>query len=599
MPRLFLAFTLLLPIAGCNSADPGSEDVPVVSFAQAEQSAEEGADDVAVSVRLAGAATDVVTVEVALDEAAGTAGADDLGGFSAATVTFPVGSASGATETVTLTASADGLAEDPETAVLVLRNPTGAALGTPARLTLTLGDGFDPDAVDYDAIADPQFAEDVQPLLAARCGACHGAGGAAGLDVGSWESLIAGSDAGEALIAYDSDNSLLVELMTKLPAEHPAYDAHRLREAEVDFLKRWIDQGAQNADGDVPFAGTDRGRVYVCNQMAGQVSVIDTERLVVARNVSFSQYGMPMATNPHDVDVEPDGSAWYVTLINANRVLKYDAATNAVAAEAFLGDTFKPGMLALDPASDRLYAGRSFSDLSGGQSLFAIDRSAMTPTEVEVPYTRPHPIAVTNDGGYLLSGSLADNVVASYDTADPELELADLITVEGEQKSFVHYAVSPDGSVAALTSQLSRELYFIDLSDPENLEVISVVEVGEQPWHPAYSPDGSRVYVPNRLSNSVSVVDARDPQRPTVAATIEDPRLAMPHGSGISRDGRYLFVSNRNQDFPDGTARYTPRYPFGDNANVGHVAVIDTQTLSVIKVLEVEEFASGVAVYQP
>ncbi len=454
-------------------------------------------------------------------------------------------------------------------------------------------DPFDPDDVDYAAIDNPAFAEDVRPLLVARCGDCHGADD--DLDATSWDGLIAGSSGSEALIAYDSENSLMIELMTKLPTEHPAYEAHQLDPSEVDFLKRWIDQGAKNADGAVPYAGTDRSRVYVCNQMAGQVSIIDIENMVVARNISF---GAPMATTPHDVDVEPDGSAWYVALINANSVLKYDAATNELMATALLDPTFKPGMLALDPNSDRLYSGRSFSDLSGGQSVYTIERSTMTATEAAIPYTRPHPIAVTNDGSYLLSGSLADNIIASYDTADPELELTDQVTVDGQQKSFVHYAIAPNNNVAVLTSQLSQELYFIDISDPENLSILSVVQVGNQPWHPTYSPDGSRVYVPNRLSNSVSVVDASDPANPSVTATIEDERFAMPHGSGITADGRYLFVANRNQDFEDGP-RYTPRYPFGDNANVGHLSVIDTQTLEVIKVLEVEEFASGVSVYEP
>lgn len=454
---------------------------------------------------------------------------------------------------------------------------------------------FDPDGVDYDAIEAPQFGRDVQPLLVARCADCHGGEApAAGLDVTSWASLVEGSDAGEALIAFDPDNSLMIELMTKLPADHPIYEAHRLREAEVNVLRRWITQGARSDDGAVPFAGVGDGRLYVSNQAAGQVSVIDVEHLVVARNVSFAAYGGPMETSPHDTDVEPDGSAWYVSLINANRVLKVDASTNEITGEAVLDPMFKPGMLALNAADGRLYAGRSFSDVSGGRSIYAIERAGMVPTEVPVPYTRPHPIAVTTDGSYLLSSSLADNEIASFELSGDEPELADLIEVEGEEKAFVHYAVSPDGGVAALTSQLSRELYFIDISDPANLRILSVVEVGDQPWHPAYSPDGRTVYVPNRLSHTVSVVDASDPANPTVTATISDPALSMPHGSAITADGRLLFVSSRNQE-----GGYVPRYPFGDNALVGSVAVIDTQTNTVVKVLEVEEFASGMSIYQP
>ena len=456
-----------------------------------------------------------------------------------------------------------------------------------------------PAPVDYGAIDTPEFTTHVQPLLAARCADCHGGSDpAGGLDVSSWASLLDGSDQGEAFIAFDSANSLMIELATKLPEGNALYEAHRLPEEEVAFLQRWIDQGAEGPDGASPFADVSN-RLYVCNQMAGQVSIIDLDRLVVARNVSLAEYGMPMATNPHDVDVEPDGSRWYVALINANRVLQYDAATNEVIAEAVLDPNFKPGMLALNPTNGQIYAGRSFSDLSGGRSIYSIERDGMVPTEVPIFYTRPHPIAVNNAGTHLLSGSLADNILAAYDLADPDdLELADSIEVQGTEKAFVHYAVSPDGGVAAVTSQLSQELYFLDISDPERLTILGIADVGDQPWHPTYSPDGSRVYVPNRLSNTVSVVDASDPSSPTVVATIEDDRFAMPHGSAISEDGRYLFVSNRNQAFSDGTHRYTPRYPLGDNAMVGHVAVIDTQSNTVVKVIEVEEFASGLALHQ-
>lgn len=455
----------------------------------------------------------------------------------------------------------------------------------------------DPEPIDYGSIETPQFTAHVQRFLDENCAACHGGEATeAGLDVTSWETLLDGSDFGEAFIAYDPDNSLMVELATKLPEAHPAYEAHRLPDDEVGFLRRWIEQGAKGPDGAPAFA--DLGdRLYVSNQMAGQVSIVDLDRLVVARNVSFAAYGGPMETNPHDVAVEPDGSRWYVSLINANRVLQYDAATNEVVGEADLGAGFKPGMLALEPDGDRIFAGRSFADLSGGRSIYSIERAGMVPTEVPITYTRPHPIALTRTGTHLLSGSLADNVLASFDVTGDEPELADLLTVPGPQKAFVHYDVAPGGGVAAITSQLSRELYFVDVSDPENLAVLGVVEVGEQPWHPAYSPDGARVYVPNRLSNTVSVVDATNPAAPVVTATVEDERLAMPHGSAVTADGRLLFVSSRNEAFEDGP-RYTPRYPFGDNALVGHVAVIDTQTLEVVKVIEVEEFASGLALHE-
>ncbi len=596
--RPFLGFSLcLVLLVGCSSNDivePEPEPEPTVSFVQSELVASESAGSVDVVVRRVGASADPVSVTLRLDTDESTASSSDLGEFDEVRVTIPAGESAEASESVTLVLTRDGVAEEDEVAVLVLEDPADATLGTPARLDLTIAD-----PIDYASIDTPEFTAHVQPFLTENCASCHGGPTPeAGLDVTSWTALLDGSDEGEALIAFDSANSLMIELATKLPAEHDLYAAHRLGEAEVAFLRRWIDQGAKGPDGEVPFADISN-RLYVCNQMAGQVSIIDLDRLVVARNVKFDAYGGPMETNPHDVDVEPDGSRWYVSLINAHGVLQYDAATNEVTAEADLGDGFKPGMLALDAANGRIFAGRSFSDLSGGQSIFSIQRDGMVPTEVPVPYTRPHPIAVNNAGTHLLSGSLADNVLASFDLTNPDdIEQADLLTVGGTEKAFVHYTVSPDGGVAAVTSQLSQELYFVDISDPRNLSILGIAAVGNQPWHPTYSPDGSRVYVPNRLSNTVSVVDATDPSAPAVVATIADDRFAMPHGSAITDDGRYLFVSSRNQQFEDGSVRYTPRYPLGDNMMVGHVAVIDTQTNTVVKVIEVEEFASGMVVHQ-
>lgn len=457
--------------------------------------------------------------------------------------------------------------------------------------------------VDYDGIETPAFTADVLPLLSARCAECHGGDDpAGGLDVTSWASLIAGSEHGEALIAFDPERSLMLEMAAKLPEGHVLRDAHALPQAEVDFLARWIQQGAKNDAGAVPYADSPN-LLYVCNQAAGLVSVIDTDARVVIRTVDLADFGLTGlgTTGPHHVVVEPDGSAWYVAVIAGNTVLKFDRENSLLARLDDAGEYVAPGMLALDrsTASDVLVAGHSFAFAFPGESAVAlIDRRTMAFEEVAVGHARPHALAVSNDGAWAFSGSLADNVLASIRLADREVFARQPVGAPGAPvKTLVHFAPSPtDPGLLTATGQISGELLFLDVSDPENVETAGAVVTGNQPWHHIFSPDGATVYVPNRISHDVAFVDVASR---SVTARVSDARFSMPHGSAVTDGGATLWVSNRNLAGPDGARRYQPRYPFVDaageplNADVGHVAVIDVATREVVRVLELEGYPSG------
>ncbi|MEM6783212.1 MAG: beta-propeller fold lactonase family protein [Bacteroidota bacterium] len=446
-------------------------------------------------------------------------------------------------------------------------------------------DDFDPSTVDYDTVTSLSFAEFVRPLLEARDvfdGAPYG-----------FDALFA-SDAGAFVIPFDAAGSILFRVIDA-GANVDGLNLGALEDDEVAYLRRWVDAGAPDTDGSIPYAGATEFAL-VCNQLDAKVSVIDIREGRVIRTLDFTDLGLPATIKPHDIVAEPDGSAWYVALIDANSVLKFSTDLNALGAglEGFIAQTTAgvgafttPGMLALDPGG-MLYAGRSFADQSGSQSIAMIDRATMSLEEIAVPFTRPH--ALEQVGDYVLSSSLSENVVVSIDVSDPLLpEVVDQISLGGGMKSLVMFDVSPDGQQAALTAQLSQEVYLLDLSDPTNLRITGIVAVGEQPWHPTYSPDGATLYIPNRLSNSVSVMDVATQ---TVTATITDAALSQPHGSAITADGRFLVVSSRNT-----MGGYTPEFPYaGSQENPGTVVVIDTRTNAVVHVIEIGAFASGVEV---
>ena len=89
------------------------------------------------------------------------------------------------------------------------------------------------------------FVHDVQPLLLARCGSCHGGDQPqAGLAMHSRADLLKGGVTGPAIIPGNGKDSLLIQRVTG--ARPPAMPAtgERLSSDEIGLLREWIDQGA-------------------------------------------------------------------------------------------------------------------------------------------------------------------------------------------------------------------------------------------------------------------------------------------------------------------------------------------------------------------
>jgi YVTN family beta-propeller protein len=428
---------------------------------------------------------------------------------------------------------------------------------------------------------EPQNPPPIQRMLNAKCTSCHsGSSARAGLRLDSWDNLMAGSRHGEAVIPYDAANSLLYEMTTKLVGgPHPEeLGAQGFTQGETEIFERWINTGARNQGGGVPYADATQ-LLYVTNQDDAAVSIIDMDAKVVIRRIDLQELDYSPTAKPHHVAVEPDGSYWYVSLISDWKVLKFNRENEMVAEAHF--ET--PGMLAIHPTEDLLYVGRSMAAVSPPMRIGEIVRSDMSIDEVDVFYPRPHAMAYVPTGAYAFTASLAENQIISVDT---ETQAAEFTAVEGPTHTFVQFAISPDGATLVATTQLTAKVMVFDISEPPTMTLTDVIDVNAAPWHPAYSLDGRFVYVPNKDANTVTVVDM---EARAVAAVIEGDGLAQPHGAAVSPDGRYLFVSNNNLK-----EEYTPRRNLGDNALTGTVAVINTETHEIEKVIEVGRYAAGV-----
>jgi len=117
----------------------------------------------------------------------------------------------------------------------------------------------EPTDIDYTTVTNISYSEHVQVILNEYKDILTAANiYPEGLQMDSWANLIKGWKHGEVIIPFDSGNSLLIELSTKL-----SYN-NKLRADKLDLLERWIDEGAKNDNGEIPYANS-QNRLYVCS----------------------------------------------------------------------------------------------------------------------------------------------------------------------------------------------------------------------------------------------------------------------------------------------------------------------------------------------
>ena len=317
--------------------------------------------------------------------------------------------------------------------------------------------------------------------------------------------------------------------------------------------------------------------LYVASQEDVSVAVIDMATNRLDTIIDLKELGYPETAKAHDTAVDPDGDHWYVSLIAAGRILRFDRENRLVDEAEF--ET--PGLLTVDPTSDRLYVGRSMAAVNPPQRIGEVQRSSMAMEEIDVFFPRPHAMAVDPVSRRFFSASLGQNSIAYAPLGAEEV---DLLSLGGDNHVIVQLAVAPDGSWMVGTGQVSGDLLVFDLGG-EAPVLERTVRVGGQPWHPSVTPDGREVWIPNQTGNAVTVVET---EGWSVVDVVEHPALVEPHGSAVSPDGRTVYVSARNVA---GTYRGT-----GEDPRPGTVVAIDRTSRAIVEVVEVGRYAAGMSV---
>ena len=320
--------------------------------------------------------------------------------------------------------------------------------------------------------------------------------------------------------------------------------------------------------------------LYVCVQDDAKVAVVDMARAEVVRTIDLTTLGFPATAKPHFIVVEPDGAHWYVSLIGANKVVKFDRQDRVVG--HFEMET--PGMLSLADRG-RLVVSRSMSAVNPPKRVAILDRAAMTGDEIDILFPRPHPVAVA--GGYAYTASLGVNQLASISL---ETQKVELVNVPGPAHGFVQFAVSPDGAVLVASTEVSGRLMVFDLKQPARPALVADIEVGKMAFDPVFTPDGRFVWVPVKMTNEIAVVNVSSRR---VEFRIQNDAFRQPHQIVFAPDGRTAFVTNNNKmDHMTDPAHAGHAMPGGGDG-IAPLVVVDVATRNVVKSLPLGKNLTG------
>ncbi len=309
--------------------------------------------------------------------------------------------------------------------------------------------------------------------------------------------------------------------------------------------------------------------LYVVNQAGATISVIDQQQLAVDTVIDLRTLGFGDNAKPHHVVVEDDGSHWYVSLIGAGRVLKFDRHNKLMGQI----EMETPGLLTLDPVHDSLYVGRSMTAVNPPKALGVIARKAFTLVEEqEIVVPRPHALAVTLDGKWVHTASLSENRIASVETATGRVTLT---SIPGVTRSLVQFALSPDGRTMVAGGELSNTLLVFDLTKPPPFVPEREIRVDGKPWEPRFSADGGTLYLSLLTKNAVAEIDVATW---SVRRTLEG-RMAQPYGMILSANGKYAFITNQNAGaVMEGHSGHEMHGMDGKSATDGWLTVLDVAT---------------------
>jgi PQQ-dependent dehydrogenase (methanol/ethanol family) len=236
--------------------------------------------------------------------------------------------------------------------------------------------------------------------------------------------------------------------------------------------------------------------VFVSNEDAGTISVIDAAQDVVLRSVSVGK-------RPRGLRLSADESFLYVAVSGSPKA--------------------PPGVDESKlPAADRGADGIAVIDLHNYRVVRTIESGA-----------DPEAFDLSPDGRIIYVSNEDTAQASLLDTRSGRLQKS--IPVGGEPEGVT---TRPDGAVVYVTSEQEGR---VDVLDAQRASVIARVPTGQRPRSVVFSADGTRAYVSNELGASVSVIDSE--RHLPLGEIALNAQGARPMGLALASDGLTLYVT--------------------------------------------------------
>ena len=281
-------------------------------------------------------------------------------------------------------------------------------------------------------------------------------------------------------------------------------------------------------------------RIYVTNEISGDLSVIDSKSLEVVATI-------PLGKRPRGIHASPDGKTIYVALSgsppappgvdestlpppdhSADGIGVFDVATNKLVKMLKAGSD--PENFDVSRDGKTIYVsnedanGISFIDVAAGQ----LTKTIKTGEE-------PEGVTVTPDGDFVYSTNEEDGTVSGTDPV-----AGDLVKTFKVGRRPRNVVFMPFGKRAYVNAENDGAVYLLDTEKNEVMQPIPLGTAGEiKPMGLALSADASKLYVSTGRAHMVFVVDTA-----TNKAVGSFEVGQRPWGLALSPDGKILYTAN-------------------------------------------------------
>ena len=445
-------------------------------------------------------------------------------------------------------------------------------------------------------IADGNFPAEINKILLGKCATsgCHDHSGfkrSGGLLLDSWDHLLDGGNNGAAIIAYQPEYSSLLyhtnsghsSDRSRLPAM-PSGDP--LSHEEYLTIKGWIQNGAPDKNGTIPFASKpeSRQKIYLAHGGNGKcklIAIIDGERNVVMKYIPFGTNNIESA---HNIRVSPDGRYAYACFISGRYIQKIDTRTDEIVDSIDVGIK-QWGVINMSNDGKRLMV----NAWEGSGGVYIINTETMNfehKIEGSGLFIYPHGIISNATFDTFYVSSLWGNTLYKFST---DLTYYEKISLDGKPNTHTtqegttpdphDLAYSPDYSKYLVTCQNTNEVRIFNAYTDS---LIAILPVGIMPQHIAVSRTTNYAVIAcmhdhnmnAKFMGSVYVINYKTMQ---VVKKIEG-KFYEPHCVLIDDKTGVFYVLSKNF-----TSGYTDAYTSICGAKNGWYSVYDMNTLNVIK----------------